>query len=214
MGCSGTRIALVVACICLSGIGHSASAEVRAKPGMSTAKAERHALDPLTSEEIVTAATTLRKSGRMSPDSKFSQLSLNEPGKEKAWSSRQGVPLNREATVTVFDRLNNKTIEAVVDLDGKKVKSWTEIERVQPGLMAADLEILERAVRSDNRWQEAMQKRGISDLEAVHVDAWPASFFGFQDEEGIREGFSGNMPRIREAAVNHAAAGSWYCPRW
>ncbi len=186
MGHFGTKFTVALLCFFVSTAAQTACSEVIARPGVTRAQAARHPLDPLTSQEIVAAAAILRKSGRMRADSKFSQLSLQEPAKEKVWSFGRGIVVPREASATIFDRRSNKTFEAVVDLDRQTVRSCNEIANVQPGLMAADLEILERVVRSDSRWQEALRKRGISDLAAVHVDAWPAGSFGFQDEEGIR----------------------------
>src|SRR4030095_8624095 len=182
----GMRIALV---LCLaSGTTSPASAHISERPAAHQqshattsvqAQPTHHPLDPLTGDEIVAAAETLRACGRVSADSNFSEISLNEPPKEEVWSYGKGSSIPREAFLAVFDRKRNKLLEAVVDVGAKTVRCWKEIADAQPGLMAADLTLLDQTVRSDARWQEAMRKRGITDLPSVHIDAWPAGHFGF-----------------------------------
>jgi primary-amine oxidase len=50
--------------------------------------------------------------------------------------------------------------------------SWAEVKGVQPGVMESEYDVMVRAVRSDPRWQAAMKKRGIDDLDMVQIDNW------------------------------------------
>src|SRR5678809_720792 len=76
--------------------------------------------------------------------------------------------------------------EAIVDLTARKVSSWKEIHGVQPSYLTEDTKIVEDAVRADPRWQEAMHKRGITDLSEVRIDDWAGGYFGDPKESGFR----------------------------
>ena len=81
---------------------------------------------------------------------------------------------------------SNQTFEAIVDLTTRKVRSWKEIHGVQPSYLTEDTKIVEDAVRADPRWQEAMRKRGITDLSKVRIDDWAGGYFGDPKESGFR----------------------------
>jgi len=110
------------------------------------------------------------------------------PAKNKAevLNFKPGAPMRREAFVVVYERANNKTFEAVVDLKNRSLQSWKEIPGAQPTYMAEDIALTQSIVTSDPQWQAAMRRRGITEFDKVQVDPWPAGYFGFPDEEGVR----------------------------
>ena len=49
---------------------------------------------------------------------------------------------------------------------------------MQPLAVVEELAEAEELVKRDPGFQEALAKRGVTDFEAVQVDAWPAGNFG------------------------------------
>lgn len=145
-----------------------------------------HPLDPLSKEEMALAATVLREAGKTTAQSRFSTIYLNEPPKTEVIEFKPGSTYRREAFAIVYERTDNRTFEGVVDLRGKAVKSWREIPGVQPAILFEDIFLTQTIVRSDTRWQEAMRKRGITELGKVQIEPWPAGHYGFKDEENVR----------------------------
>src|SRR5207302_8118699 len=120
-----------------------------------------HPLDPLTSGEILKTAEVLRGAGKVNDQSRFSLIALHEPPKEQVLAFQAGGSMRREAFAIVHERQSNKTFEAVVDLNASAVVSWKHIPGVQPSVLDEDIEMLERAIRADPRFAEAMRRRGI-----------------------------------------------------
>jgi primary-amine oxidase len=143
-------------------------------------------LAPLAKDEILAAVQILKQAARVGNDSRFSLITLREPPKREVLEPRPGSGPDREAFVVVYERNSNQTFEAIVDLSSKRVSSWKEIHGVQPSFLTEDAKIVEDAVRADPRWQEAMRKRGISDLSKVRIDDWAGGYFGDPKESGFR----------------------------
>jgi len=133
-----------------------------------------HPLTPLSAAEIRAAARIFRDSGRMSGTSRFSLLTLDEPPKDAV---RQNLPVSRRAFAVIYDRMSDKTSEAIADLTAGKLASWKEIPGAEPPVDGADSEIAGRIARADSRWVQALRARGISDPESVVTVAWPAGYF-------------------------------------
>jgi primary-amine oxidase len=146
----------------------------------------RALLAPLTKDEILTAVLILKQAAKVSDDSRFSLITLHEPSKDEVLSPRTSSKPDREAFVVVYERNSNQTFEALVDISSRQVSSWKEIHGVQPSYLSEDTKIVEDAVRADPRWQEAMRKRGISDLSKVRIDDWAGGYFGNPKESGFR----------------------------
>jgi len=163
--------------ICCFGLSHITSAQ---------ADPTDHPLDALSKDEIVATVDVLKAQGKITESTRFPLIELHEPPKDEVVSFRTGRPMRREAFVSAYERGSNRTFEAVVDLKAKTLLSWKEISGVQPSLLEDDAKILEQAIRGDVRWQEAMRKRGITDLEDVVIIDWAGGYFGFHDEEGFR----------------------------
>ena len=66
------------------------------------------------------------------------------------------------------------------------VVEWRHLEGVQPLAVVEELAEAEELVKSDPGFQEALAKRGVTDFEAVQVDAWPAGNFGAPEEQDRR----------------------------
>ncbi|MGH9712275.1 MAG: primary-amine oxidase [Candidatus Acidiferrales bacterium] len=163
-----------------------------------------HPLDPLSQEEIVTTVQVLTKAGKVTGASRYLALELREPSKAEVLKFKPGAPFSRQAFVVVHEHATRKSFEAVVDLNTKQLVSWTELHGVQPPIPGdEEIEIMKKALRADTRWQEALGRRGITDLDAVTVDPWPVGFYGLDDEMGAR--MVNAIPYYKGRAVNYYA---------
>ena len=134
--------------------------------------AERHPLDPLTAAEIDAAGAILSAAPQFPAGALFATIVLKEPPKRDVLAYAPGAPIVRQAFAVILDRRGNRTFEAVVDLGTSRIVSWTAIAGVQPVVLEAEYEDLVRIVKADTRWQDAMRKRGIKDVDQVQIDYW------------------------------------------
>ncbi|HKN45787.1 MAG TPA: tyramine oxidase, partial [Propionibacteriaceae bacterium] len=84
-----------------------------------------HPLDPLSPTEFQSTAAILRRDQGITDSWRFASIELKEPAKVdvKAWKPGDAVP--RRSLSVLLDRETNQTYEAVVDLVGDRVDSWT-----------------------------------------------------------------------------------------
>jgi primary-amine oxidase len=138
---------------------------------------------PLTAEEIRSAVRILRDSGQMPGGARFSTIVLDEPTKTAVL---RGEPASRRAFAVLYDYRSNQTFEAIADLAARRVVSWKNVPGVEPPVTSQDSGIAERLVRGDPRFRQAMNERGIQDLEHVIVVAWSAGYFALPQTERAR----------------------------
>ena len=103
----------------------------------------------------------------MEKDARFPFIGLNEPTKWEMANVAIREKIARRAFVVVFKRSLDRTFEAVVDLDSRRLGSWREIVDVQPPLMTEDATLADRIARGDVRWQAAVRARTSKDLGQV-----------------------------------------------
>ncbi|GGJ24563.1 primary-amine oxidase [Deinococcus roseus] len=116
-------------------------------------------LEPLTGSEISTAVGVLKSQGKASASTRFSLITLTEPDKTLVY---QGKATGRQARVVMYDRGQNLTTEAIVDVQKKSLLNFKALPGMQPGFMLDDYVIAQQLVGKDPRWLEAMHKRGIA----------------------------------------------------
>lgn len=158
--------------------------EIAAKPVTATAT---HPLDPLSIDEVTAAVAILREQRELASRSSFTSISLAEPTKDVVKGYRAGGPIERTARIICYDRDTRETAEALVSITAGLVTGWEIIPDVQPHLMLEEVMIVEDVLKADPRYIEAMARRGITDLENIQIDPWPAGNFGTGiDLEGRR----------------------------
>ncbi|WNG47214.1 primary-amine oxidase [Archangium minus] len=131
----------------------------------------RHLLDPLTQEELETAATVIKSDSRWNPNMGFSLVTLNEPPKSFVLGS-DGAPVRREALAIVIDKAANLTSEVVVDVLTRAILRWQAKPGVQANYLLEDYTVAEELVKADPRWRALAAQRGIRDLDNAHIDVW------------------------------------------
>ncbi|MBD2500984.1 primary-amine oxidase [Anabaena azotica] len=144
-----------------------------------------HPLTALTAAEIKTAVAVIKKEKALTDMAAFPLIALAEPDKQEVTNFTQGQPFERKAFMVVYERQQNKTYEAIVDLKTPKIASWQEKPNVQPAIFNAEYRLARQVVTSDPRWQEAMKKRGIADFDKVVVSCWGA---GILSQEEVATG--------------------------
>src|SRR5438270_610291 len=142
-----------------------------------------HPLEPLSAEEIKTAAALVKEGAQLGEHGRFSSITLLEPPKDALLDGRS---IDREAVALVYDRAAGEARSVIVSLSGGRVVSSTSIPGSQPAYLLEEMAECIGLVKSDARWQEAVRKRGVEDFDAVQCDPWPAGNFGLPDEDGRR----------------------------
>ena len=146
-----------------------------------------HPLDPLTSGEIESAVNALKAAGRLAEGMLFPILVLREPPKADVLARREGDPVRREAFAVVLDRKAKQTFEAVVDVKASSLLTWNEVKGVEPGVLIEEFDSPKAIVRTDPRFQAAMKRRGIEDLDGVQIDTWAAGLLAPEERvSGLR----------------------------
>jgi primary-amine oxidase len=150
----------------------------------SKAQNPKHPLDGLTGPEYWTAYEVLRASGKVDADTRYPMVQLKEPPKEEVLAWKPGQPMRREALVVVWK--GRQTFEAVVDLKGKKLVSWSEVRGVQPNMVHDEENEITAGVIADAGLQAALKRRGITDLNSILCFVNTPGFFGTPEEDGRR----------------------------
>ncbi len=150
------------------------------------APALAHPLDSLAAGEIRTAVDMVRSSGRVGDGVLFAAVTLEEPGREVVAAHRPGDPVDRQVRLIILPGPEASVVEVVVSLTTGQIITWTPRQGVRPALLFDDSYRAILAVRADPQWQEAMRKRGITDVERVQIDPWPTGNFGNPLEENRR----------------------------
>ena len=145
-----------------------------------------HPLDALTCDEIEAGVKIVRASGRLSEAARFAYIGLSEPPKAEVRAYRSGMPVERRLRMVIVPGPEAVVIEATVSLTEGTILRWDLVEEMRPALLIEEAIGVIHALRSDERWQAAMRRRGIEDFERVQVDPWPAGNFGVDHENGRR----------------------------
>ncbi|HKI26541.1 MAG TPA: hypothetical protein VKA07_09460 [Candidatus Sulfotelmatobacter sp.] len=148
------------------------------------AQTAKHPLDDLTAREYWTAYEVVQASGKVDGNTRYPLMQLKEPPKEEVLAWKPGQPMRREAFVVV--KKGPQTFEAVVDVNGKKLVSWTEIKGMQPPSPEEESDEFKDAIKDSDKVKAALKKRGITDFNAVFCGGAPEGYYGLAEEEGRR----------------------------
>lgn len=139
----------------------------------------QHPLDPPTKQEVERGAQLVK--GELRERAAFCTVALQEPTKEFLNNYSGGESFPRVLRFTGYDHPQADELDggfdALVDLQTDSV----EIRRIESGQAPigwADVVAAVRITKQDPTWLAAMKKRGITDIENVQIDPWPAG--GYQ----------------------------------
>ncbi len=137
-----------------------------------------HPLNPLDTNEINSVKQILLAEGKIDTTFRFYLINLHEPPKKEMLNYKPGTDFRREAFTSLYDRANNKTYEAVIDLKTKKSLSFNHIPGVTPGIFLQD-SIGDALLRKDPQWLAGLAKREI------HPDSIKANTLVMAGEMGV-----------------------------
>jgi primary-amine oxidase len=131
-----------------------------------------HPLDPLAEDEFRATAAILRRDRSLDGSWRFAGIELLEPAKAEVKAHRPGDDVPRAAQAVLWHRGTNEAVEAVVDLTGDRVVSWTTVPGATPNFTVDEWHEVDEAMRAHPEVVAALAERGISDMSLVLVDAW------------------------------------------
>ncbi|MEK7400802.1 MAG: hypothetical protein AABZ80_00410 [Gemmatimonadota bacterium] len=159
--------------------------------GAVSAQAPTHPLDGLSAREHWIVYDALIASGKTDSTTRYLYEGLREPPKTEVLAWRPGQAYSRVAMVHVMQ--DKRGFEALVDINAKKMISWTEIAGRQYMTSRAESDAANALAMKDPRVLAAFTRRGIKDL--THVGCSPANH-GYYD-----------LPEERNRRVIHVACG-------
>ncbi len=148
------------------------------------AQAPTHPLDGLSAREHWIVYDALIASGKTDSTTRYLYEGLREPPKADVLAWRPGQPFARMALVHLMQ--DKRGYEAVVDINAKKLVSWTEVPGRQYMTSRAEDDAADALAMKDARVLAAFARRGVKDL--THVGCSPANhgYFDLPEERGHR----------------------------
>jgi len=129
----------------------------------------QHPLDPLTRDEITSAVSVIKESGKLAPDVRFATIYLKEPAKDQVLADVAVGRARRSAFALLYNWATRVTSEVVADLTTREVSSWKDLQPNEPPIRSVIINRLEEVVKADQRWQQAARRRGIEDFSRVTI---------------------------------------------
>jgi primary-amine oxidase len=153
----------------------------------TSSRGASHPLDPLTWQEHFAVLEVLQAAGRLNADTQVARVAVKEPDKAKVWAWRPGTAVPRAAEVVV--RQGTGVFEGVVDLDARRVASWTERPGAHAMWLPGDFNHpVIGALLKDPRVVDALKRRGVENLHFVTCITLPPGNFGEARYAGRRIG--------------------------
>ena len=106
-----------------------------------------HPLEPLTADEFQQTAAILRRDGHVTDTFRFASIELREPDKDDVLAWRAGDPVPRTSFAVVWNRADNRTYEATVDLTGDSVTSFVHVPDVTPNFTVDEFHEVDETLR-------------------------------------------------------------------
>ena len=131
-----------------------------------------HPLDPLTAEEIRSAAAIVRRDQGVGPGWRFASIELREPAKADLPELEAGRQTGREALVVCWNRGDGQAYRATVSLTADAVTGWQHLPGQQPNMTNDEWHECDAMLRDHPAVVEALARRGITDRSRVLADMW------------------------------------------
>jgi primary-amine oxidase len=149
--------------------------------------APTHPLDPLTAAELTRAASIIRADFDWGEDMRVETIDLEEPAKDVVRAHQSGADFARVARFNVYRRGAAGVWQGCVDLRSGRVTHKSLNASARPMVAVEEVLLIEKTVKADPRFQEALRRRGLLDeLEFVCIDPWTVGNFGIEAEKGRR----------------------------
>jgi primary-amine oxidase len=145
-----------------------------------------HPLDLLTADEVTDAREIVSGAGELGAGAVVAHVVLDEPDKAVVAAWTPGDPIDRRVRVLVVPGPELTMVELLVSLTGRRIVERTVIEGMRPALLFGESFGAILACIAHPDYLAALARRGITDLDGVQIDPWPAGVFGYAAEEGRR----------------------------
>jgi primary-amine oxidase len=145
-----------------------------------------HPLAMVTGEEITQAVAIVRERGGFGDDARIVHAVLHEPSKAALAQWKTGDPVDREVRVLVVPGAELDMVEAVVSVTAGEIRSWEDLLGQRPALLFVEAMNAIFTTKEHPDYIAAMARRGITDLDNVQIDPWPAGSFGYAAETDRR----------------------------
>src|SRR6478672_1913859 len=141
-----------------------------------------HPLAMLSGPEIERASAIVQADARFPEGATFVHIVVHEP--DKADLAAGAAP--RAVEVQLVDGPGLGVIEVLVGLDDGAIRSWDVVEGVRPTLLFGEAMNAIFTTKEHPDYIAALARRGITDLDNVQIDPWPAGSFGYDAETDRR----------------------------
>ena len=145
-----------------------------------------HPLEPLSASELEGAVSLLRSACGVDVAHRLVSVTLAEPPKDAVRAFRPGDACEREASAIVYEPGRGETREILLSLTSGTVVSAEVVEGVEPPVILSEVEEGIAAVKADPVFREALARRGIADVDLVHVELWPFGDLAPEEERSLR----------------------------
>ena len=133
-----------------------------------------HPLSILSFDEINKAVEIFRSHSKSDDNSLFTNITLVEPSKETIKGYKEGEEFDRLVRIVGVDSNPDGGFVSSIDLKKEKV---TGIERLpndaQSTYNFAEVGLVTSLTKENKDYQDALKKRGITNLDLVQIDPWP-----------------------------------------
>jgi primary-amine oxidase len=148
-----------------------------------------HPLDPVSADEFLAARAVLDAAGLLRPATRFAYVGLDEPPKRAVLEFDTGGSVERRLRAFLIDVSTGELADAVVSVSRGEVISHRTLDPAQDGqlpILDEDFARADEIVRADESWQQAVARRGVTDLTKVRVCPLTAGSYGHPGEDGRR----------------------------
>jgi len=141
-----------------------------------------HPLNSLSTEEIKKTFESINRSKYAYKNMRFAELKLKEPEKAKVWDYFINHKDYKEDRIASFILLKgNQAIEGEVNLHTQQVTKWNVLKDTHGMILLDNFETVQRVIESSKEYQEALRKRGVTDVKKVITNPLTVGYFGGKD---------------------------------
>ena len=134
----------------------------------------RHPLDQISAEEINTAVDICKSCKDFDEEAVFINISLVEPEKEFVRTYKKGEEFPRLLKIRGIDSNTDGGFVAIADMRANKISSLTRVSNEsQVSYSLAEIFMAQELTKANKDYQEALKKRGVSNLDLIQIDPWP-----------------------------------------
>ena len=145
-----------------------------------------HPLDPLSAEEIDLAREIVKSHFEKDSAIRFPSLVLAEPTKTEVENFSDTNFLNREVLAVIILTEKRTSHELRISLSKGEVIKSRDLKNEQPPIYLQEFLSAQEAVKNSKEWQEAVERRGVSDFNLVQVDIWSTGDYPIDGIESSR----------------------------